>query len=1773
MVHPSSFKQSMADFRRQSMAIITPRNHEIPRGESSKGLHALQLTQNTYSVVLRDQGALVLHGPRATIHRASNVNLLGVPPAPLPTLSQKSLLHPNSSCMGSSAHSKSSSQTRHKEPVSGTPSSRAKELKEIGVIEEVESVGSGSDTDTATEKTSLLSADICTPRVLPSANPLKNGDVCAESEKPSVSDGAMAPDTASHGDVNWLQTSASDRASECGDMAGMSSEEDPMEMSSPFADTKILMTPPTPKLASSHKQIGSVDFGFTKRLGKKCNSTPVPHTPTLAQITDKDKDNYSRTPPIQCPLDMGVFKRTPSHQPPAPLELPPPPQAIHTRKVHIPKLVMNRDTNIEANESATATTDDVLSPSIGIRRTVTWRRRRRTNNSSIIAGTVIPPQWEVAVDMNAFVSVDPVLTVQCISSEDIARCRRICLAKGYGGFALSSGLAHFREETGEECRLNLQEMPGVSFHIVTLWEEVRNKDAFPGEFVHEMEVGGDLEACVHECVHQGYGGFSVHNGMARFKEQRSAECREALEASPGVRFYLIKGEVGWRLKVRWVVMHPFFEKVMLAFTILNVVALGADHHGISSGGTMAINLVNIVCTFIFAIEIVVKIVGIGWVLTFRDPYNKFDAFLVIVGVPQLIVSFTGSSTGGNFLSIFKMMRVARVLRLGRRWARLRETISIVLDSLTAVVYLSLLLLLILFIYSILGMQLFGKTATGNRMEYSSLWRSLLTVFVVVTGEGWSDIMVATMTSVGWGAAIYYVSLFVIGQYIILNLFVAIIIDRFESNRDDVVARRQNADIDWVETESEDEGTSEETAVEETVGRTPTVRSPTEPCSNKERGRRVRSVFELKLQGESVDRQTSSVHPDTRISISESEQRNSSGVSTQEANEPGPVRLSPEWFGETTLCCVHYTNVLRVWLTPIVTSPLFDKIIISIIVLNLIVLAFENPYTEASFNSLFNWSDFGFTLLFVLEMAAKLMVLGAWQTPHAYLRDLWNVVDFAVVATSVLGQFVPFFHAFRSFRVFRLITRSENAKVVLYATVGAVPSVMNGLIVSFFIFILFAILGVQLFKGDLVQCNDSSINERVLCNGTYINDNGDEAERQWIWNRDANFNHVGLSLFTLFKVALSEMWVDIMLATIDSSDYDNGPSQDKRPWVSLYFVVFYIIANFLCLNLIISILISTFSIYHEARFIQSHREEDPNLYSGWEADAARFEMMRHRLLTEGQKRWVRSQQLLARDIHYTALPRTKFRKKLHKIANSTRFEWAVACVIVANLVLLASQHRNPQQLYTTIFEIVNKIFVGLYTLEFLIKVLAFTWSGYWKDGWNRFDFVVLMVSLVGTAVGENLTLFRVLRIGRVLRLFHMSKGLAKMFTALLYALPPLFNIGLLLMCVFFVFGVLGVDLFGELSLQLNPDLNRDMNFRNLPEAFLLLFQISTGESWLDAMAGCRVQPPYCHEGKCGSEVAVPYFVLFMIVVSFLMVNLFVAVVLEAFQDAEQVLNNDSLITAFNEFRREWLRLTYDLDQDNDEMDVDKFIELIKGTRPPLGPEKQNEFLLRLLKDLNIPVDTNLRVAYQDVVHALARRVFKITREEAFELSHLSHVKVTDEMFTVAHVYCVRKIGRLWREHGKKRRASKDHLPAAPFGSVTSSQGNQPIAKEASPFHAFTAFNVQHTGGANLRVPSIHYTPSMSLGEPDSNGNSKRPSVSSYVPHKRSHLSTPKTSRSPSESNLNVSYGRRNNIHVPTASDIETRLRYLDAPSPTPTHSIGTRSRSGTFNGGFNNSNVP
>ena len=181
---------------------------------------------------------------------------------------------------------------------------------------------------------------------------------------------------------------------------------------------------------------------------------------------------------------------------------------------------------------------------------------------------------------------------------------------------------------------------------------------------------------------------------------------------------------------------------------------------------------------------------------------------------------------------------------------------------------------------------------------------------------------------------------------------------------------------------------------------------------------------------------------------------------------------------------------------------------------------------------------------------------------------------------------------------------------------------------------------------------------------------------------------------------------------------------------------------------------------------------------------------------------------------------------------------------------------------------NQVFLGIFVIEALIKMAAHypRIERYFRDGWNVFDFAIIVVSLL-PSTGELATLARLARLLRVLRLVSALPELRLIVTTLIRSIPSMFNVMALLSIIFYVYAVAGYHLFHEVD---------PTHWRNLGIALLSLFRIVTLEDWTDIMYAAMEAHWW----------AWAYFVSFVVMGTFVVVNLFIAVVLNNLDEAKQ-----------------------------------------------------------------------------------------------------------------------------------------------------------------------------------------------------------------------------------------------------------------------------------------------
>ena len=222
----------------------------------------------------------------------------------------------------------------------------------------------------------------------------------------------------------------------------------------------------------------------------------------------------------------------------------------------------------------------------------------------------------------------------------------------------------------------------------------------------------------------------------------------------------------------------------------------------------------------------------------------------------------------------------------------------------------------------------------------------------------------------------------------------------------------------------------------------------------------------------------------------------------------------------------------------------------------------------------------------------------------------------------------------------------------------------------------------------------------------------------------------------------------------------------------------------------------------------------------------------------------------------------------RISTSNWFNHSITGVILLNAVVIGLD-TSPAlaENFGAWFTTANHLFLGIFMVEAVIKILAEypKIDRYFKDGWNVFDFSIIIISLI-PATGQLATLARLARLLRVLRLISTLPELRLIVATLVRSIPSMIHVLLLMSIIFYVYGVAGYHLFHDVD---------PTHWRNLGISLLSLFRVVTLEDWTDIMYAAMAVKPW----------AWVYFVSFVVIGTFVVINLFIAVVLNNLDEAK------------------------------------------------------------------------------------------------------------------------------------------------------------------------------------------------------------------------------------------------------------------------------------------------
>uniref|UniRef100_A0A8C7I1G1 Voltage-dependent N-type calcium channel subunit alpha n=1 Tax=Oncorhynchus kisutch TaxID=8019 RepID=A0A8C7I1G1_ONCKI len=682
---------------------------------------------------------------------------------------------------------------------------------------------------------------------------------------------------------------------------------------------------------------------------------------------------------------------------------------------------------------------------------------------------------------------------------------------------------------------------------------------------------------------------------------------------------------------------------------------------------------------------------------------------------------------------------------------------------------------------------------------------------------------------------------------------------------------------------------------------------------------------------------------------------------------------------------------------IVSLRYFEMCILVVISMSSIALAAEDPVqANAPRNNVLKYLDYVFTGVFTFEMVIKMVDLGLLLHPGSYFRDLWNILDFIVVSGALVafafsgskGKDISTIKSLRVLRVLRplkTIKRLPKLKAVFDCVVNSLKNVFNILIVYMLFMFIFAVIAVQLFKGKFFYCSDESKALEKDCRGNFLDYDKDEVAAQpRVWKKyEFHYDNVLWAFLTLFTVSTGEGWPDVLKHSVDATFEDQGPSPGYRIEISIFYVVYFVVFPFFFVNIFVALIIITFQEQGDKAMSECSLEKNERACIDFAINA--------KPLTRYMPENVQS-----------------FQYRMWKFVVSPPFEYAIMIMIALNTVVLMMKFHGAPDFYEAMLKHFNIVFTALFSLECILKIIAFGPLNYLKDAWNVFDFVTVLGSITDIVVTEindrllNLSFLRLFRAARLIKLLRQGYTIRILLWTFVQSFKALPYVCLLIAMLFFIYAIIGMQVFGNIELNEDTSITHHNNFRTFLQALMLLFRSATGEAWHEIMLSC-LSHRACDErsgnlGKeCGSDFAYFYFVSFIFLCSFLMLNLFVAVIMDNFE----YLTRDSSILGphhLDEFIRVWAeydpaacgRIRY-----ND------MYNLLRIISPPLGLGKNcpNRVAYKRLVKMNMPIADDNTVHFTSTLMALIRTALEIKLASGMVAQRLSDADLKKELSQV------------------------------------------------------------------------------------------------------------------------------------------------------------------------------
>lgn len=888
-------------------------------------------------------------------------------------------------------------------------------------------------------------------------------------------------------------------------------------------------------------------------------------------------------------------------------------------------------------------------------------------------------------------------------------------------------------------------------------------------------------------------------------------------------------------KLSVVVNNRYFDRFICATIVTNTVFLALDHHRMPIGLADIIQLVNVAVLFVFVVEAVLKILAMSPNRYFRDSWCVFEFFVVVVSILELLFVHVAG------LSVLRACRIFRMVRL----AKFNNHLNRLLRPSHVNVYL---LAVFVVSFGLLGFSTFGfhywlrrdlfPDKRIPRLNFMDFWNSLVIVFRVLCGQ-WSEAYWDCSLVSGSACLPYFLAVVILGNLLVINVFISMITTSFLSN-------------DLCDTELDDA-----VYVDFSIARAfRSLRS----CPKKQKAEKIpaakseEQLFEVSLE---VDANTGRGPPELNINeegggmVAEPccpttcWQTMDVGSSTPASSSPNAFWKKWQTIRNSTLALLGH-KTFHTWASVFI---LFTSIVQ--------VLDDRHPYSSSIETAdVSRVVSIVVCAVFSLELILKFVGIGF----HKYFSNGWNCFDFAVTILHVLGYLLSGFDTpgrslafLEALRILKLFSYHKRLRVVIEAVLFRFGHVASALLASLLVWLIFAIIGVQMFAGHFHECIDDH-SEPVSVN--IVDDRDACYFNNFTWvNTKVNFDHVPNALFALLQVATMRGDLTILFNLMDTQGEDRQPIPGANAFSASYFMVFMPFGVLCCLACVF-------------RAFITKANSQKRLFGGY----------LETLMTPTQR------------LSYGELKKAFFKKPLktvpepdaavllplYRMVTSRSFHLVVFLVLVFNAAAMALHYPFIGSRMYNALGYVQLAFNSFFFIEIVLKMIAFRLH-FFDSPWNIFDFVVIVplpFSVMAVEMAYNYGIYFAsplqFRLLIVLRLVRRIKCVRRVLHGIWVSRAAYKNVAFVLAVVVFYYTRLGIGWFGGEREHRHGGIDELHNFDDFGPAVSTVTQMAIGGGlWEGIHRGLSAQ---------FDSIRVTLFVLSLLFVCFVVVVHFFAVLL-------------------------------------------------------------------------------------------------------------------------------------------------------------------------------------------------------------------------------------------------------------------------------------------------------